>query len=239
MRLLSLPLPFVARIDIRAVLVEFFARYLKPEMTVYDIGCGSKPFQDALNGRVEKYIGVDVEDGFYDSSHIDLVGSAYNVPIPDGTADAVISCQVIEHLERPFDAFRETGRNLKENGILLLSFPFLYPIHAAPRDYFRYTEFAVISLLNENGFEILEQRRIGGFWYCAGLFIGMYLKAFDRGVIKKIRLVKVLTFIIQWLLFIAHSLEGLLFDLFKKDKSAMRSLWTANYVVAARKKAGA
>ncbi|MGZ9096681.1 MAG: methyltransferase domain-containing protein [Micavibrio sp.] len=236
MKLPSLPLPFVARIDIRAVLTDFFALYLKTEMTVYDIGCGSKPFQGVLNGCVAKYIGVDLEDGFYDSSHIDLVGSAYNVPIPDGTADAVISCQVIEHLERPFDAFREAGRILKEDGIFLLSFPFLYPMHAAPRDYFRYTEFAVAGILEENGFEILEKRRIGGFWYCAGLFFGMYLKTFNRGIINKLNLVKILTFFVQWPLYLIHTLEGLFFDIAKKDKSAMRSLWTVNYVIAARKK---
>lgn len=228
--------PFTLRTDVRDTLKKFFDLHLKQDMTVYDVGCGSKPFQDILKGRIKKYIGVDVEDGFYDSAHIDLIGSAYNVPIEDGAADAVISCQVIEHLEKPLDAFRETQRILRQGGIFLLSFPFLYPIHAAPRDYFRYTEYAVAKILQEHGFEILDQKKIGGFWYSIGMFSGMYLKTFDRGILKQLKLIPILTWAIKMPLYLIHSLEGFLFDCAKKDKSALRAQWTVNYVIAARKK---
>ena len=69
------------RNDVRDALLQYFDSYLTNEDQVYDIGCGGKPFY-ALNGKVKKYIGVDVEDGFYDLD-IDLVGTAYEVPVDD------------------------------------------------------------------------------------------------------------------------------------------------------------
>ena len=104
------------RNDVRNTLVAFFDKYLTKDAQVYDIGCGQKPFSKALNNKVKSYIGVDVEDGFYDSSHIDLIGTAYDIPIDDGCADAAISSQVLEHLEQPEKAIEETARILKENG---------------------------------------------------------------------------------------------------------------------------
>lgn len=131
------------RNDVRRTLLKYFDRYLTNKDDVYDIGCGGKPFAGALDGKVSKYIGVDIEDGFYDSSYIDLVGNAYDVPIDDGSADAVISSQVFEHLEFPEKALGEAARILKERGFLFLAFPFLYPLHAEPHDYSRITEFKI------------------------------------------------------------------------------------------------
>lgn len=173
------------RNDVRRILLQYFDKYLTKEYKVYDIGCGGKPFASALDGHVKKYTGVDVEGGFYDSSYIDIIGTAYDVPIDDESADAVISSQVLEHLECPEKAIEETARILKNEGLFFLSFPFLYPVHADPHDHSRITEFKIKGMLKTAGFEILEFQRIGGFWYLAGLFLGIYMQPFDRGFLKK------------------------------------------------------
>ena len=230
--------PIELRRDVRNWLQNYFLKYMTPQMEVYDVGCGDKPFAAFLSGKVKSHIGVDIENGFYDRKHIDLIGSAYNVPTENNTADAVISSQVIEHLNDPRAAIKETARILKEGGLFFLSFPFIYPIHALPHDYFRYTEFAADTMLKEQGFEILEQQRIGGFWYCAGLFTGMYLKAFDRGILKKIYIVKALSCLIKWICFGLHKLEACGLRFGGKDISDFRKVWTVDYVLVARKKAG-
>jgi SAM-dependent methyltransferase len=205
-------------------------------MKVYDVGCGDKPFQKFLDGKVESYIGVDIEDGFYDASHIDLVGSAYAVPAPDGAADAVISAQVLEHLERPEEALKEVARLLRPDGFLFISFPFLYPIHALPHDYLRYTRFYFDAALERHGFAIVERKSIGGFWYCCGLFSGLYLQSFDRGFLKKTGLVRGLSFLLKLTLYAVHCLEGAAFDLSGRNKNDFRLPWAVNYVYAARRK---
>jgi SAM-dependent methyltransferase len=228
--------PLTVRNDVRACLRDYFSRFLKPGMKVYDVGCGDKPFQKFLDGKVESYIGVDIEDGFYDASHIDLVGSAYAVPAPDGAADAVISSQVLEHLERPEDALKEASRLLRPDGFLFISFPFLYPIHALPNDYLRYTRFYFDAALVRHGFAIVERKTIGGFWYCCGVFSGLYLQSFDRGLLKQTGLVRGLIFLLKLLFCAIHSLEGAAFDLTGRDKDDFRLPWAVNYVYVARRK---
>ena len=204
-------------------------------MKLYDVGCGDKPFQQFLDGKVERYIGVDVEDGFYDARHIDLIGSAYAIPAPDGAADAVISSQVLEHLERPEDALREMARLLRPGGLLFISFPFLYPMHALPHDHLRYTRFYFDAALRRHGFTLVERKTIGGFWYCGGLFAGLYLQSFDRGLLKKTGLMRGLIFLVKLLFYAIHSLEGAAFDLTGRNKDDFRLPWTINYIYAAQR----
>ena len=223
------------RNDVRGALLQYFDSYLTNKDQVYDIGCGGKPFSNSLNGKVKKYIGVDVEDGFYDSSHIDLVGTAYEVPVDDGSADAVISSQVLEHLEQPEKAIKETARILKEEGLFFLAFPFLYPLHAEPHDYSRITEFKITRMLETAGFEILEFQRIGGFWYLAGLFFGMYLQPIDRGILKKTKTSTAFLWFIRWFFNVLHNLEGLVLRAFNKKPEMFRKKWISNYVLVAQK----
>lgn len=46
---------------------------------------------------------------------------------------------MLEHLREPGKALREIARVMRPQGGVLLSMPFLYPIHDAPHDYQRYT----------------------------------------------------------------------------------------------------
>jgi len=230
--------PVNLRIDSRRKLEEYFHEYLKEDMDVYDIGCGSKPFSDffAEEKKIKNYLGVDIENGFYDSSYIDVFGTAYDIPIEEGSADAVISSQLLEHLDNPIDSFKETHRVLKKDGVFFLSYPFLYPIHAAPHDYMRYTEYFTIKHLEENGFEIVDTWRLGGFWYCVGLFTGIYVQALDRGVLKKLKIAKILSVSIRWIFKQMHLLETGLLKILKKNPSDFQKNWTVNYIFIAKKK---
>lgn len=227
--------PINLRRDVRRLSVAQFSRWLEAGHLVYDIGCGAKPFKTPVEALSAVYTGVDIADGFYDPALIDLIGSAYAVPIPDESADALISCQVMEHLERPQDALLEARRILKPGGMMFLSFPFLYPMHAAPRDFFRYTEFGMATLLKEHGFEVSETRRLGGFWYACGLWTGLYLQTFDRGILRKTFVIRAISGLFKWLCLGLHGLEGAALRLLKKDVDALRRDWTVNYVLVVRK----
>jgi SAM-dependent methyltransferase len=227
--------PIVLRRDVNETLKQSFLKHLRKDMDVYDIGCGEKPFASFLEGKIAKHIGVDIADGFYNRSSIDLIGSAYDVPAPDNSADAVILSQVIEHLETPRVAFKEAQRILKPGGLLFLSFPFLYPVHAEPRDFFRYTDYGCEHILAENGFESLEKSRIGGFWYCAGFFFKVYLQNLDRGLLKKLYIVKILTAVIQWICLFFNKIEEISLKAAGKKPSDFRDTWTINYIMVARK----
>lgn len=228
--------PISARREVRKTLEKFFTQYLTLDMTVYDIGCGAKPFSNFLKNKVKKHIGVDIEDGFYDSSHIDLFGTAYDIPIPESSADAVISSQVIEHLERPIEAIREAHRILNNKGYLFLSFPFLFPIHAAPIDFLRYTHFYMLNLLKTEGFEVLEIKKLSGIWFVFSILIEHYIARFNIGFIRKIYILSFFAWVFKALFYALHKLEELGLSFIKKDVEDFRSTWTHNYVFVAQKK---
>jgi SAM-dependent methyltransferase len=228
--------PIDVRRDVRKQVINTFSR-LTPAAKVYDIGCGDRPFEAAILRHGCTYIGVDIEQGFYSDKFIDLVGSAYHVPVKDQVADVVLLIQVIEHLERPHDAFIEARRILKTGGIMLVSFPFLYPVHAAPHDYMRYTRFYLSMLANKTDFEILEQKEISGFWYSVGVNFGIYLQALDRGLLKKIGLIRIAIALVQWVAFTLHQIEGWALDVIGKRKD-VRSNWPVNYFFILKKLPG-
>lgn len=231
----SLLRPLSFRKDVRRHLIELFAKYLTREMKVYDIGCGRKPYTSFMEGRVKSYLGVDLDDGFYNNSDVDIIGSALEVPVSDGEADAVISSQVIEHLEKPGAAVKESYRLLAEGGLLFLSCPFLYPIHAPPRDYFRYTEFGVEEILRDSGFRVLERRVVGGFWYCVGFFLGLYLRPLDTGILRKMRIIQLMVWMVQSGCALLNWLEAGILRLLRREVSEYRRMWAMNYVYVAVK----
>jgi len=214
-----------------------FLEHMPKDAIVYDIGCGQKPFADFLRGKVKSHIGVDLVDGFYSPDQVDLIGTAYDVPAPDASGDAIILSQVIEHLETPMLAMKEANRLLKPGGVLFLSFPFLYPQHAQPRDYLRYTEYYLASTLADKNFEIVACDRIGGFWYLIGMYMTIYLQQFDRGLLKKAFLTRIASSAIGLVFFLLHRTEEATLRLIEKDVDSLRAKWTVNYVAVLRKKA--
>lgn len=82
--------------------------------------------------------------------------SIFDLPFEDETFDAVVSDQVLEHLEGdPQNAIDETFRVLQPNGVVLHTTCFINPIHACPNDYWRFTPQALQLLTSKHG-DIIE-----------------------------------------------------------------------------------
>lgn len=231
-------LPFNLRRDTRRLIQDCLNRYLEIEHTLLDIGCGTKPFTEFLKGRVAAHIGVDQKNGFYGEENVDLVGTAYEVPVETGYADAILSSQVIEHIEEPDKAFREFNRVLKQGGTLIVSFPLIHPIHAEPHDFFRYTEYGFRELCRRCGFQVLEVHKLMGFWHMAGVLIGKYLSPLRKSMVNKIHLVDLFVLLVQLGFYAMHALEGGLIRAMGKQPESFRNRWVLNYVVVARKVSG-
>lgn len=73
------------------------------------------------------------------SAEPDAVTDAHDIPLMDNSVDCVICCEVLEHVEDPKQCCNEIARVLKDGGVLILSIPFLYPVHADPYDFQRLT----------------------------------------------------------------------------------------------------
>lgn len=80
---------------------------------------------------------------------VQVVGDAHALCFPDATFDLVLCTEVLEHLREPQRGIDEMRRVLRPGGVLLLTTRFLFPIHDAPGDFFRFTRFGLAHLLRE------------------------------------------------------------------------------------------
>jgi SAM-dependent methyltransferase len=123
-----------------------------------DVGCGRKPYRVLF--RSSEYIGLEIDTP---ETRRDSLADAYydgdSFPFGDGEFDSVVTNQVFEHVFQPEEFLREIRRVLRPGGILLLTVPFVWDEHEQPRDYARYTSFALMHLLRKEGFTILETRK--------------------------------------------------------------------------------
>jgi SAM-dependent methyltransferase len=91
---------------------------------------------------------------------VDLVGDGTNLPLLDDSVDTVTCNAVIEHVPNPANLVAEMARVLKPGGFAQLMVPFVFPFHAYPGDYQRYSESGILELTR--AFEQVELRVLTG-----------------------------------------------------------------------------
>lgn len=102
-----------------------------------------------------------------------VYGDAQRLPFGDGSLDAVLLLDVLEHVADPERALREIARVLKRDGQLVLRVPFLYPVHDAPHDHSRWTAYGHRALAQRAGFAVAEELRSGAPAVTAGLLANL------------------------------------------------------------------
>lgn len=69
----------------------------------------------------------------------DLVCDAHWIPFADSSLGLVVAGQVLEHTIRPWRVAEEIERVVHPGGLVQVEVPFVFPLHAAPWDFFRFT----------------------------------------------------------------------------------------------------
>jgi len=131
--------------------------------TMLDVGCGTRRYESIFSEVVDAYVGLDWPE-IEDHARPDVVGDAMRLPLKTASVDVVLATELMEHLPSPHNFLMEVGRVLRDGGTLILSVPFMEPIHEAPRDYYRFTPFSLRLLLEEHGFSIQKIWKKGGWW---------------------------------------------------------------------------
>lgn len=114
--------------------------------------------------------GSGLHTGSWDQSKLDIVSDISDIPEPDGSFDAVMCIEVLEHLPNPLLALQEFSRLLRTGGQLIVTAPFCSLTHFAPfhfcsgfNRYFYEThlprfDFTIVDFQeNGNFFEFLAQ----------------------------------------------------------------------------------
>jgi len=94
----------------------------------------------------------------------DYCCSAYNLPIQDHSIDMALMIEVLEHLDNPTRALEEAYRVLKHRGSIILTVPFLFPIHADPDDFQRWTLNKIENELKNIGFVKINIKPMGSIY---------------------------------------------------------------------------
>lgn len=106
----------------------------------------------------EKYEVVSIKPG----PGVDYVCDIHDPKgLPEGEYDSIVCTQVFEHLARPELAAQSLYRLLKPGGVLLLTAPFLNPVHGLPLDFRRFTPNALELILQDAGL-VVDSIDFGG-----------------------------------------------------------------------------
>jgi len=127
------------------------AAELEPGARLLDVGAGEQPYRELFE-HVE-YVTSDWAHSVHPGARrVDIVAPAHELPVPEGSFDAVICTQVLEHVAEPADVLAELFRVLRPGGRLFITVPLTWEEHEAPYDFFRYTRFGLAHLLSGAGF---------------------------------------------------------------------------------------
>jgi SAM-dependent methyltransferase len=79
----------------------------------------------------------------------DLLGDICTFDFHEEKYDYVVIVEVLEHLHSPHLAISNIYSLLNQGGKIILTVPFIFPIHERPYDYYRYTKYGLEFLFKD------------------------------------------------------------------------------------------
>jgi SAM-dependent methyltransferase len=116
-------------------------------LSIVDVGCGAKPYEEILGPYAAEYVGVDYVDG----QSVDVVAPAEKLPFEDARFDGFVCTQVLEHVEEPHTVLSEASRVLRPGGVAFVSTHGVANYHPNPDDYWRWTHAGLARLFETTG----------------------------------------------------------------------------------------
>lgn len=140
--------------------VERFAAGLEAGSALLDVGCGMRPYEQFFAHC--EYLGIDVEASGRDAGYKrpDRYFDGVNIPYDDGSFQAVLCTEVMEHCVDPDSLASEMHRVLTPGGKLLVTVPFMWGEHEMPYDFRRYSRNGIARQLESAGFADVAVERL-------------------------------------------------------------------------------
>jgi SAM-dependent methyltransferase len=193
--------------DCRDVWVADRAKAIPAGSLVLDVGAGTGRYRklfahcDYKSQDLSAYRGTDsgLQKDSWLYGPLDYVCDAASIAVPDGTFDAVVCTEVLEHVPEPILVIREISRILRPGGRLILTAPLGSGLHQQPYHFYGgFTPHFYRKFLPESGLSIVNIQLNGGFFrhLLQELFrAGHILRAFHGGIIRT-SLFKVLSYLL-------------------------------------------
>lgn len=174
----------------KKLVIRSVSRLLKPNQTLLEVGCAHGYLLQELKILFPGMLlmGADIISEPLLAFHKRLPAvpllqfDLAQCPLPDQCVDIVISRNMLEHIQDDRAAIRQMARILKPNGVVIVEIPagpHLFDAHdKMVLHYRRYTMQSLITLLQEENFEIKEFNHIGFFLYPAFWLVKRFNQVF-------------------------------------------------------------
>ncbi|MCF8302085.1 MAG: class I SAM-dependent methyltransferase [Bacteroidales bacterium] len=210
---------------------------------VLDVGAGDRPYKKYFK-YIDQYLATNTKRHYSQEEIEQLepktdywVNDGASLPVGDESFDAVLCFQVLSVISEPAQFFKEAGRILKKDGILMLSTDFLYP-KWSEEDYYRHTDANLRRLAKQTGFEVLYLESFGGFWTMLHSNLMRYIRNYPDIIKQKKsvsgKLFGMLFYIITLLALPLISLWGMMIYVLERNKTKDFG-FTMNNMVILRK----
>ncbi len=139
---------------------------------VLDVGAGSCPYQaDLAHARYESH-DFKAYEGYKDPGRgeglygrIDHVSDILSLPVAEGSFDAVLCTEVLEHVPEPIGAVGEMARVLRRGGLMILTAPLSSALHQEPYHFYGgYTPHWYRMVAARFGLDVVRMETNAGFF---------------------------------------------------------------------------
>lgn len=129
--------------------------------TVLDIGGRDRGKFEKPKHKVKKWIFADIVPEHKPDMILDVADMHQ---IPSKSIDVINAIELFEHVFEIEKGIDECERVLRKKGYFICSTPFMYPVHADPHDYQRWTEYRWKKELEKRSFKIKKKYVMGKFF---------------------------------------------------------------------------
>jgi len=146
---------------------------------VLDIGGRNRGNFRKPKDRVDRWTFIDIEEKHNPDVVLDVADMN---EIESESINVINAIELFEHVKNPEKGLRECFRVLQGNGYLIMSVPYMFPIHSDPYDYQRYTETKWKELLIEIGFTVDKFEVMGRYFTVLADMIKTLIKSMPKAV---------------------------------------------------------
>ena len=166
---------------------------------VLDYGCADLPYRHLLPDDAD-YVPADIPGN--PQALVEVLPDG-TLPLPDDSFHAVLSTQVLEHVQDPGTYLSECFRVIRPGGRMLLSTHGIMVWHPDPVDHWRWTSGGLRHAVEQAGFEVVRFEGVVGL-----MATGLQLVQ-DGAIYSMPRLLrKPFAFVMQWLIAVADRLQS-------------------------------
>jgi ubiquinone/menaquinone biosynthesis C-methylase UbiE len=222
--------------EVRVSWIENTLKKIPAGLKILDAGAGECQFRkfcghlNYISQDFAQYTGegeIGFQTGSWDNSKLDIVSDITAIPVEDGSFDAVMCTEVLEHVPDPVAALRELTRVLKPGGYLLITAPFASITHFAPYHFASgLSRFFYEHHLKQMNYDIQEIFHNGNFFEFVAQEVRRIKRIGKEYTGAKLNIIDKIA---------VHSLLPLLQRLSKKDKRSQELLCFGIHVFAKKK----